>query len=293
MDLQQLRYVVEVLDTASFTRAAERCFVTQSALSHQIAALEREIGQRLFIRSSRSVRPTEAGEAFALQARIAVEAAENAVEEAAAAAGRIVGTLTLGVIPTVTAVDLPALLSGFREKYPDVRVELRVGSSDMLMRQASTGEIDVALLGLRDDVRPQGVAFRALRRDRLVVVLPTEHPLASRSEISLADLTDETFADFPQGSSGRAQSDGAFADAGIPRDVAFEVDTVDMLLGLVEAGLAVTLLAPGAVRGVHAAVVVTPIVDGPHRTEYLAWHATGARSAARAFVAQIESDAAR
>jgi DNA-binding transcriptional LysR family regulator len=75
VELQQLRYVVEVAETSSFTRAAERCFVTQSALSHQIAALERELGQRLFVRSSRSVRLSEAGEAFLGHARTALWAA--------------------------------------------------------------------------------------------------------------------------------------------------------------------------------------------------------------------------
>lgn len=288
MDLQQLRYVVEVTDTASFTRAAERCFVTQSALSHQIAALEREIGQRLFVRTSRSVRPTEAGVAFARQARLAVAAADAAAEDAAAADGRVIGTLRMGVIPTVTALDLPAVLRAFHDEHPGVRVELRVGNSDELIRLVSAGELDVALLGLRDGVTPQGVASQALRREPLVAVLPAGHPLAARRRLSLADLADETFAEFPHGTSGRAQSDTAFAAADVTRDVAYEADDAALILGLVAAGLAVTLLAPGAASRATGTVATVPVADAPHRTEYVAWDARGARSAARAFLRRLQ-----
>ncbi|MFY9713451.1 MAG: LysR family transcriptional regulator [Microbacterium sp.] len=286
MDLQQLRYVTEVADALSFTRAAERCFVTQSALSHQISALEREIGERLFARTSRSVRLTEPGEAFVRQARIAVAAADAAREDAAAAAGLVVGTLRLGVIPTVTAVDLPALLVRFRAAHPVVRVELQVGNSDALVSAVQRGALDVALLGLREDSVPTGVDVRALSRERLVVALPRGHRLAGRDAV-LADLAGEVFADFPAGTSGRAQSDAAFAAAGLSRDVAFEADSASLILGLVAAGLAVTLLAPGAVATSNADVVSEQVLDGPYRVEYVAWGATSPRSVARAFLAAL------
>ncbi|WP_102191996.1 LysR family transcriptional regulator [Microbacterium aurantiacum] len=287
MDLRQLRYVVEVADALSFTRAAERCFVTQSALSHQVSALEREIGDRLFARSSRSVRLTEPGEAFVRQARIAVAAADAAREDAAAAAGRVVGTLRLGVIPTVTAVDLPALLVRFRAEHPVVRVELQVGNSDALVSAVQRGDLDIALLGLREDSVPTGVDVRALSRERLVVALPRGHRLAGRDAV-LADLAGEVFADFPAGTSGRAQSDAAFAAAGLSRDVAFEADSATLILGLVAAGLAVTLLPPGTVETSNADVVPEQVLDGPYRVEYVAWGARSPRSVARAFLAALD-----
>lgn len=287
MDLQQLRYVVEVADALSFTRAAERCFVTQSALSHQISALEREIGDRLFARTSRSVRLTEPGEAFVRQARIAVAAADAAREDAAAAAGRVVGTLRLGVIPTVTAVDLPELLVRFRAAHPLVRVEFQVGNSDALVSAVQRGELDIALLGLREDSVPTGVDVRALSRDRLVVALPRGHRLAGRDAV-LADLAGEVFADFPAGTSGRAQSDAAFAAAGLSRDVAYEADSASLILGLVAAGLAVTLLPPGTVETSNADVVSEQVLDGPYRVEYVAWGARSPRSVARAFLAALD-----
>lgn len=289
MDLSQLRYVVEVADTLSFTRAAERCFVTQSALSHQIAALERELGHRLFVRSSRSVRVSEAGEAFVGHARAALRSVQQAEEAAAAVTGIVTGTLRIGVIPTVTAVDLPAVLVAFRDAHPHVRVELQMGNSDVLADRLHRGELDVALLGLREGVEPIGVAWSVLAREQLVAVFPRGHALAGRGVVGLEDIAEMTFADFPAATSGRAQSDAAFEESGLRRDVAFEADSATLLLGLVEAGLAVTLLAPGTVARSGADVVTADVRDGPARAEYLAWDIAAPRTVARAFIAVLES----
>lgn len=283
MDLQQFRYIVEVADTGSFTRAAERCFVTQSALSHQIAALEREIGQRLFVRSSRAVRSTEAGEAFLVHARTVVAAAAAAREASTAAAGEVTGTLRLGVIPTVAAIDVPMTIARFRSVHPLTRVELVVGNSDELSRRVREGALDAALLGLRAGSEPVGVSTRELARERLAAAVPLDHRLAGRPSIRVADLAEEVFADFPAGTSGREQSDAAFAGAGVRRDVAFEADSAELLLGLVEAGLAVTLLAPSVVTRASRRVQVVPVSDGPTRVEYLAWDARSGRPITSAF----------
>ena len=293
MDLQQMRYVVEVASTSSFTRAAENCFVTQSALSHQIAALERELGQRLFVRSSRSVRTTDAGEAFLHHAKTAVAAADLARESAAEAAGRVVGTLRLGVIPTVTAVSVPRAISLFRREHAEARVELTVGNSDALVAAVRRGELDVALLGLREGIVPDGVASRELAREPLVAVLPSTHRLAERAALVLEDLADEVFADFPAGTSGRAQSDAAFAASGIRRDVAFEADSVELLLGLVAAGLAVTLSAPGVVGAARSHLSTAEITRGPVRVEHAAWDAKAPRAVAMAFLRILPDSTAR
>jgi len=288
MDLQQLRYVVEVASQSSFTRAAERCFVTQSALSHQIAALERELGQRLFVRSSRSVRTTDAGEAFLIHARAAVLAVDEAREAAAAAVGRVVGTLRLGVIPTARAVSVPEVISRFRAAHPDARVELTVGNSDTLADAVRRGALDVALLGLREGASPRGVAARELGRERLAVAVPPTHRLAARRWVRLADLDGEVFADFPAGTSGRAQGDAAFAASGIARDVAFEADSSELILGLVSVGLAVALLSPSVIAESSTDAVAVDLGDGPLRIQYVAWDDRAPRAVAVAFLRVVE-----
>ncbi|ABL80152.1 MULTISPECIES: LysR family transcriptional regulator [unclassified Nocardioides] len=285
-----MRYVLAVADARNFTRAAEQCFVVQSALSQRIANLERELGVALFARTSRRVELTAAGQAFIPPARQCLEAADRAAAEAAAAVGQVRGRLTIGVIPNVAAVDLPDVLRRVREKYLAVRIELRVGASDWLAEQVVAGNLDVAFLGLPENQKPVGVSFRALASDRHVAVLPVDHHLAGRAEVGLADLSDEAFADFPYGSPGRAQGDYAFASAEIRRDVAYEVVSADLMLDLVRHGLAVALLPSMSVNPMPELAIVS-VTDGPGRVEYLAWSDFNPSPATRAFLDILADEA--
>lgn len=282
-----MRYVVAVAEETSFTRAAARCFVVQSALSHQIKALEVELGLRLFARTSRRVELTAAGEAFLPAARASLEAARRAAADAAAAAGHIRGVLKVGVIPTVAGLDLPATLGRFHHTHPQVRIVLHVAGSDDLEAGVAQGDVDIALLGLPKGREPRGVAWRLLGRDRLVAVVSHNHPFAGRRQVNLSDLAHEVFADFPAGSPGRAQSDLAFDAAGLHRDVAFEVLAADLMLGLVRQNLAITLL-PSRYAPPEPTLATIPIADGPTRTEYLAWNKLNPSPAARALLATAE-----
>src|SRR3954451_3433965 len=243
VDLQQLRYVVAVAELGNFTRAAERCFVVQSALSHQVAKLAQELGARLFHRTSRAVSLTPAGTAFLPAARECLLAAERARALVAAATGEIRGRLAVGMIPTAAAVDVPAVLRAFHREHPQVRVSLLTGGSDVLAGQVRDGELDVAFLGLAEGVEIPGVTSRPLARDPLAALVAPDHRLAARTRIRLATLVGEDFVDFPAGTSGRVQADRAFQVAGLERRVAFEVSDPYVMARLVTEGLAVALLA--------------------------------------------------
>ncbi|MFC7913518.1 LysR family transcriptional regulator [Streptomyces sp. NPDC057386] len=283
MELQQMRYVVAVAETNSFTRAAQRCLVVQSALSHQIARLEQELGAKLFERTTRRVRLTPAGAAFLPAARQCLEAAERAVVEVAAAVGEVRGRLSVGLIPSVAAVDIPRALRDYRQRYPQVRISLRVGASDDLVEQVKQGAIEVAFLGLPTTSRPEGVNCRELARDRLVAVVAPDHPLADEPAVDLARLASEVFVDLPAKTAGRAQSDLAFSAAGLTRDVAFEVTNADFLARLVGQGLGVAML-PAAYVAQLSGVTTIEVVDAPARVEYIIWSADGCTPAATAFL---------
>ena len=289
MELQQMRYVVAVAETANFTRAAERCHVVQSALSHQVKRLEDELGVSLFARTSRRVRVTSAGEAFLPAARHCLEAAERASSEAAATVGMIRGRLNVGVIPTVAAVDVPAALSELRRRHPQVRVGLRTGASHDLVADIVAGDLDVAFLGLPGTKKPAGVQSHELARERLVAVLAHDHPLAGRKRLRLAELADEPSVDFPYGSAGRAQTDQAFAQAGLARDVVYEVTDVALMAGLVRCGLAIGYLPAPYVQTARELgdLVTVNITDAPHRTEYVAWASPGPSPATAEFLAAV------
>ncbi|MEU4548036.1 LysR family transcriptional regulator [Nonomuraea dietziae] len=286
MELQQMRYVVAVAETSSFTRAAERCMVVQSALSHQIARLERELGARLFERTSRRVRLTPAGEAFLPAARQALEAAERARAEVAAAAGEIRGRLALGAIPTVAAVDLPRALKDFHARHPQVKVTLRVGASEELTERVRQGDMDVAFLGLPLGMSPKGVRSRELARGELVAVVPSGHRLAGEEGVDLRRLAQEVFVDFPEGTAGRAQSDEAFAAAGLSREVAFEVTAADFMARLIRQGLGIAML-PAAFVGEATDLRMLRVMDAPARMEHLIWSLHRPSPAAAAFLAGL------
>lgn len=289
MELQQLRYVVAVAETRSFTRAAQQCHVVQSALSHQVAKLEREIGARLFDRTSRRVTPTAAGEAFLPAAREALDATERARAEAAAVSGVVSGRLRLGAIPTVTAFDLPSLLRDFRAAHARVDVSLRTDGSQELVAQIATGTVDVAFLGLPPGRVPRGVRSRLAGRGEHVAVVAPDHPLAEEHRTDLATLAPYPFVDFTAGTPGRLQVDEAFAAAGIERHVAFEVTTGDLAAGLVAQRLGIALL-PGAYAATLTGVRTVEIADAPVREEHVAWSRHRPSPSAAAFLEMLPAE---
>ncbi|MFJ8011502.1 LysR family transcriptional regulator [Streptomyces sp. NPDC096339] len=287
MELRQLRYVVAVAETRNFTRAAARCFVAQSALSRQIANLERELGAKLFARTSRRVELTPAGEAFLAGARQSIEAAERAAADAAAAVGEVRGRLTIGIIPMVVSIDIAEVLQLFRGQHPQVRVALHVGASDVMTAEVAAGDLDVAFLGLPGGTEPHGVAALELGRERLVAVVPPTHELAHHATVTLSELAGSPFVDFPAGSPGRAQSDQAFEAAELERDVAYEMMSVELMTRLVSRGLAVALL-PAAIAHATPSVRALPLDGAPSRAEYLIWSRFNPTPATRAFLSRFE-----
>ncbi|WP_077800111.1 LysR family transcriptional regulator [Streptomyces sp. JHA26] len=287
MDLQQMRYVVAVAETRNFTRAAERCFVVQSSLSHRIAGLERELGVRLFARSSRRVELTPAGAAFVAGARECLAAADRAAADAAAATGVVRGRLAVGVIVTTAAVDVAELLQRYRAQHPDVQVALRSGRSDELAAAVRNGDLDIAFLGMPESEGPAGVECVVLAHDEHVLVVPAGHRLAGASRVTLREIAEETFVDFVSGTPARAQSDQAFTAAGLVRDVAYETGVVELITRLIGRGLGVALLPSAFVRPRAAAdphLALVPVADGPRRIEYLVWNRFNPSPATRAML---------
>ncbi|MFD5641424.1 LysR substrate-binding domain-containing protein, partial [Streptomyces anulatus] len=216
-------------------------------------------------------------------ARQCLVAAERAAAEGEAPVGEVRGRLTVGLIPTVAAVDLPSVLKDFHRRHPKARVSLSVGASEDLVEQVRKGEIEVAFLGIPVTARPRGVQARELARERLIAVVSPAHPLAGESSVDLRRLASEVFVDLPAKTAGRAQSDLAFAAAGLTREVAFEVTNADYLARLVGAGLGVALLPPTYVAGL-AGVTTIEVTDAPARVEYVVWGRESRTPAAAAFL---------
>lgn len=281
MNLKQIRFALAVAEEQSFTRAAQRCHTVQSALSHQIAKLEEELGCELFERTSRRVRLTSAGQAFILPAQRLLAAKQLLVEEVVAANGTISGTLTIGTISTINAIDLTEKLSKFHRHYPAVNIRLYVGMSEELLEDVRQQKTDVAFVGIwPGDIDMLPVSHRQLTDEPLVALVAAQHPLASRQRVNLQTLSEVPLVDFYSGTGARRQTDRAFQAAGIKRHISFEIDHIEWLENLVQRGLAAGIVPISTAQRLSALVSI-PIEDGPRRQVYCVWPQQLSRTAER------------
>ncbi|GIH14988.1 LysR family transcriptional regulator [Rugosimonospora africana] len=249
VELRHLEYFVAVAAERSFTRAATRLHVVQSAVSAAISALERELGAALFERSAQRVALTDAGEALLPQARATLDAAQAARDAVHEVGKELRGTLVVGCLTGVGGIDFAGLLGEFRAAHPRVNLRLRAATwagSAGLARSLVDGEIDIAFLGVSGRPFPH-LRTRELVRIPQVLVVPADHPLAQRDSVTLAEVADEQFIDYPLGYANRTANDRAFGAAGLERYIAMEVADVAVAANFASAGLGVTILPTRAV----------------------------------------------
>ena len=271
MNLRQIEFAVAVAEEQSFTRAAERCHTVQSALSHQIAKLEDELGSKLFERTSRSVRLTLVGQAFLPAARQMLHAQARIRDEVAAAAGTVRGTLTVGLISTFHQLDIVEVLGRFHERHPHVDIRFYQGMSENLVADVRTEQTDVAFIGLWPGEPLEGVETYTVADEELVAIIESGHRLARKPRIRLVDLIGEPLVDFYANSGARRQTEEAFAAAGVKPRVNFQVSHIDLLLRVVRRGLAIGLV-PRSAAGQQTRLAVVPVEDAPMRRVYAVWN---------------------
>jgi DNA-binding transcriptional LysR family regulator len=242
MELRQLEHFVAIAEEQSFTRAARRLSYVQSALSVSIQALERELGVRLFDRTTHRVVLTDVGAAVLSIATRTLASVDEVRDTADAFQGVIRGTLRIGLMQTFTFVDVPALLGRFHEDHPSVDIQIRpsVGGSAALVEDVRQGAADIAFASLPDDL--SGLAVTPLGEEELLLVGRTDRLPAGRGPIKLQAIGADRFLDFPVGWGVRAVIDHAFADAGLERGIVVEVADTATLVRLVAAGLGMAIL---------------------------------------------------
>lgn len=247
VELRQLEHFVAVAQECHFTRAAQRLHIAQSGLSASIRSLERELGATLFLRSTRQVQLTAAGQALLVEALRALSASNAAKEAVAAVQGLLRGSLSIGSLQCLHAVHLPTLLSGFLGRHPGLEIRLRQGGSDELVEQVSMGRLDIAFVS-RPARLPENVVVSPLDDEDLVLACAPGHPAAKKNRAKLQDLMDEQFVDFPPTWGTRDHADRVLTAAGVERRVALEVTDVHSLLDLVACGLGVALVPSSFAR---------------------------------------------
>lgn len=178
--IRQLEYVVAVAEEASFSRAAERCFVSQPALSNQVRQLETQLGADLFERTSRGVLVTPVGRQVASIAKEILEASDRIVDRVNASREPLCGKLALGSVSTITPYLVPAAMADLGSTFPDLELQIRDGTADVLEAQLAAGELDALIVPLPTGL--QGVEEIELARDPFVLAAPSSSPLGKLSE---------------------------------------------------------------------------------------------------------------
>jgi DNA-binding transcriptional LysR family regulator len=263
VELRQLATFVAVAEEDSFTRAADRLHVVQSAVSAGVRNLEKELGVLLFDRSTHSVKLTDAGRALLPEARATLAAAQAAKDAVAEARGGLRGTVVLGTMQAqgMRAVDLAGILATFRIEHPAVKVEIRHGGSSEMTHDVRDGRMDLAFVALPGD-GPSGLELIPLTREPIMLAVPAGHPLADRADIDLAALGDETLIDLPAGWGIRMAVDRSFADAGATRTVTYEVNDTATMIDFIRNGLGIGLLPRSLVETTED-ISFVPIRDHP------------------------------
>lgn len=280
MELHQLRYVIAVAETGSFSRAAERLFVVQSNVSAQVRKLEREVGAPLFERRAREVVMTEFGRAFLPRARQALAALEDARAAVDAVRGLTLGKAEMGIIGTVAGWLLPELARRFRATHPLVDMWLTEEPTVVLAEMVASRRITQALVNLPAQ---QGELLHSevLFREELLVIVPPEHPLRGMAEAPLHRFSDDEWLLPEPGNALRGVICDALAEAGYVPRPRIHVTKKQLMQKLAIAGVGVAMI-PAATAlhelGTETGRVVRLTEPRVVRTVGLITHRNGGRS---------------
>jgi DNA-binding transcriptional LysR family regulator len=259
VELRHLEYFVAVAEERSFTAAAARLHVVQSAVSAAVKALERELATKLLDRTSRRVDLTDAGAALLPKAQATLDAARDAVDVVLDVRGGLRGTVRVGTMTSVGLVDVPGLLGEFHRRHPGVLLRLSAAPSGSqgLVDALAERRLDLAFVSLPGEPPPQ-LQLTELARTPMVLVLPVGHPLAGRARVPITELADLDFIDSPVGYGNRGVADRAFEAAGVRRRVSIEITDIATATSYVRNGLGIALLPRFAI-GADEDVVALPV----------------------------------
>jgi len=286
METKHLRTLVTIVELSSFTRAGVKLGLSQSAISQQIGALERQLGVRLLRRTGTGARPTAAGELLVNHARqiiARIDAARRQVSEFDSSSG---GVLRVGAGGAVCHHILPGVLAALREAFPRLELHVRSAHTDLTLERLLGGEIDAGVLTL-PVVQPRLRLVEA-GSDELVLIAAPSHPLAARSQVDPVDLADEPLLICERRSRTFHLVERRLLEAGVFPRVAMEIDHQEAVTKMVATGLGVAIVPRWAVvdEVEAAAVTAVPFAEGGLRRDWAVGflEESQPRQALRAFV---------
>lgn len=271
MTLNELKFVVAVAQERNFRRAAEKCFVTQPALSLGIKKLEEELAVTIFERSRSEVAPTEIGEQLIMQANVVLEQSARLKEMAKLGTNPLAGLFKLGMIHSVGPYLLPEIIPILRESVPDMPLEVEENLTANLEIQLKNGVIDAAIVALPFDI--PGIELQSLYDEDFSVVVPANHHWANRKQIKPAELSEEKVLLLNSGHCFSNQVTQACPELSRKGEV-LQGNSLETIRNMVASNLGITVLPASATvaRYENPLLQVIPFVRPvPNRRVAIAW----------------------
>lgn len=292
MELHQLIYFVAVAETGGFSRAAQRCNISQPSLSQQIIKLEQELGQPLFERLGRRVVLTAAGQALLPRASRVLSDIQSIKKGFADEADAERGQLAIGCIPTLAPLLLPDVLQRFAERYPQARLSILEQTTAVLIERLIALELDICLMSLPIDHKQ--IATEELFHEPLVLAVPREHPLAAQGQPEIGALRAVPFIALNEEHCLSAQVQAFCYERSVQPQVICRATQLATVQSCVAAGLGVSLVPQTLAALDRSGQCAYRQIAGetPTRAIAAAWHHSRARSylAAR-FIEHVRAEA--
>ena len=292
--MRQLRYFTALEITEHFGRAAEACFVSQSAFSVAIRELESILGVQLVDRTTKQVAITPIGREIAAQARLVLRDTEQLVQLAGQRQKPLTGRLTLGVIPTIAPFLLPRILPTMRKRYPELQIFIREGQTDMIVAELADGRLDVILLALPYPLR--NVETVTLFRDRFLLACHRDTQLVDPERFAVNRVNAESVLLLEDGHCMRDHALAACRVHNLNVVNRFAASSLLTLIEMVDADLGVTFvpeMALGSTLLKRTRVKTWPLPERSHRNVALGWRKSTARAEEFGLLADLISETAR
>jgi len=285
MTFNELRYIVAVAQEKSFGRAAQRCFISQPALSVAIKKLEEELGAQLFERSKSEITITSVGERVVEQAQKVLEEAARFRDIAQAGRNQLVGVFRLGAIHTVAPYLFPDLIPALSERAPEMPLEIEENLTEHLETALKSGRIDAAIVAL--PFQSPAVVTDFLYEEPFQVVVPSRHAWARRTSIAPAELTGEHTILLNVGHCFRDQVLDSCPELNRDSASMTRTNSLETVRNMVASGLGVSVLPRDALVPKYHSLMVVPVPftePAPSRRIALAYRKSFPRPAAIAVI---------
>ncbi|WP_455543900.1 LysR family transcriptional regulator [Intestinibacter sp.] len=271
MNLQQLEYFVTIGRTRNFTTAANILLISQPALSKAMSKLKEELEVPLFEKSGRNIKITRFGEVFLSYAQLALNNIEKGIDELKYMKNDTENHISLAYTECIGSSFIPFIISSFLNNHSDIKFQFNTSSTTETLENLKARKVDLGFIDSLHEIEKYSELESVLvSKQKYVLVTPKNHPLSSKTEVSLKDLKDESFVVFKNGCSDKNISYQEFID--YKPKIAVQPSEASMLVSLVAAGVGITIVPNTPMINTNKISVLDIKEDIGHKNTYMAWN---------------------